>query len=144
MEKNNEHKVKSRPCPTCPYDRKTPLGIWHEEEYRKLPTYDGDMAEQAMKGATALFNCHYNDGCLCRGWLDCHGPENLIALRLSRKTLPDIGEARSDCYASGQECLDANLREIETPSVQARLAMAKIVTTRKRVRTSKKKGVVEA
>lgn len=70
--------IKRSPCASCPYRKDVPSGIWHEDEYAKITPYDLDTASQPL----SLFLCHQNDGCLCRGWLDCHGAE-LLALRMA-------------------------------------------------------------
>lgn len=66
------------PCGTCPYRRDVPAGIWHADEYDKLPPYDGETWEQPQ----ALFMCHQRNGCLCGGWLLTHDRDHLLALRL--------------------------------------------------------------
>jgi hypothetical protein len=50
--------VRKRPCPTCPYRRDVPSGIWQASEYSKLPRYDNDVPDQLAAGATGLFYCH--------------------------------------------------------------------------------------
>jgi len=71
--------VAKRPCGSCPYRKDVPPGIWAREEYEKLPLYDGSIAEQTL----AIFMCHQRDGNLCAGWLACHGPHELLAMRLA-------------------------------------------------------------
>jgi hypothetical protein len=58
-------------------------GLWHPSEYEGLPKYDGNMSEQAAEGATQLQMCRQGLGSLCAGWLLCHRPKNLLALRLN-------------------------------------------------------------
>lgn len=113
---------KESPCPTCPYRKDTPKGVWALDHYEVLQSYDGSILEQAISGATAVFQCHYNDGNLCRGWLDCHGKDNLLALRLrGREALPeDIGPVKHDVYESGRACLEANIPHMDNPSKAAR------------------------
>ena len=67
------------PCGSCPYRRDVPSGIWEQHEYDKLPEYDGQTWEQNP----ALFLCHQRDGNLCAGWLACHDPRQLLALRFA-------------------------------------------------------------
>lgn len=68
----------TRPCLTCPYSKRTPPGVWDATEYAKLPEYDGETWEQA----TGIFQCHYDIGDVCAGWLACHDIEHLLAVRL--------------------------------------------------------------
>jgi len=71
------------PCGSCPYRRDVPSGIWAAEEYDKLVTYDGEIHEQALNGATAAFGCHQADGSLCAGWVGHRErPSDLLAVRL--------------------------------------------------------------
>jgi|SRR5262252_2956046 len=72
--------VAKRPCGSCPYRKDVPSGIWAREEYEKLPLYDGPTWQQTF----AVFMCHQRDGNLCAGWLACHGPWELLALRIAR------------------------------------------------------------
>ena len=37
-----------RPCPTCPYRRNCPSGLWDASEYARLIDYDGEIGDQAM------------------------------------------------------------------------------------------------
>src|SRR5438094_1575 len=70
------------PCTSCPYRRDTPPGIWHREEYNKLPAWDD---ERALKG---LFLCHQNEKAICRGWLEVHW--NNWSVRLATMTQIDM------------------------------------------------------
>lgn len=91
MLKRDMLRVAKAPCKSCPYRRDVPSGVWAPEEYAKLPPYDGSMGDQIMGGGIALFDCHQQDGKLCAGWLGCHGPYNLVALRLTSCPIgPDI------------------------------------------------------
>jgi hypothetical protein len=119
------------PCTTCPYRRDVPAGIWHADEYAKLPRYDGETFEQ-LEG-TALFFCHQQDGNLCAGWLGCHDPAELLALRLHRVT-PETFAYRSPIplFASGAEAAAHGMAGIEAPPEAARRAIAKIERRRAR------------
>ena len=112
------------PCGSCPYLKSTPSGLWHKDEYHKLPLYDGEIIDQIMNGAMGLFMCHQQDGCLCGGWLMTHGVENLAALRL-KAVDPSVADYAPDVpvWASGREACDHGLRDIEEPS---RVAQRKI------------------
>lgn len=67
------------PCGSCPYRKDVPSGIWHPDEYAKLPAYDRETPFQP----TSLFMCHQRDGCLCGGWLMTHDRRHLLALRIA-------------------------------------------------------------
>ena len=72
-----------RPCASCPYRRDAPQGLWHEEEYARLPKYDGDIADQVVAGAFNAFFCHQRNGAVCSGWLGHREhPSDLLAVRL--------------------------------------------------------------
>ena len=121
-----------KPCPTCPYVKATPSGIWHQEEYEKLPGYDGPTELQNHK----TFLCHYSDlpsekETLCQGWLDCHGADNLLALRFAyimKKIGPEFRNKASgvEVYASGYEAMVAGLEDIEDPSSEAALKIKRL------------------
>jgi hypothetical protein len=117
-----QHGVMKAPCKSCPYRKDVPSGVWAEEEYEKLPGYDGEIIDQIQNGGTALFLCHQKDGCLCAGWLATHGTDNLLALRLhSGSVTPDVWGYKTDvpCFASGQEACDHGRRDIEQPGPKA-------------------------
>lgn len=115
------------PCPSCPYRKDTPKGVWAQDHYEMLPQYDGDIGEQVTKGAFAPFGCHYDNGNLCRGWIDCHGAENLLSLRLAEVSDEMFTPPKADVYASGAEVLKANLPHMENPSPEARAMMDNLI-----------------
>ena len=123
------------PCASCPYRKNVPSGVWHEEEYDKLVTYDGDIPEQVEKGGTAAFGCHQGDGSICSGWLGHRDPLDLIAVRLGLS----LGNLDSSCanyttdvplFATGAEASEHGKREIEKPSPEAIKMSQKIVRKR--------------
>lgn len=69
------------PCPTCPYRRDCPSGVWDSTEYAKLPEYDRETGLQPV----GVFMCHdAADGeTMCRGWLDVHDKQEMLSLRLA-------------------------------------------------------------
>lgn len=89
------------PCGSCPYRRDVPSGIWEQHEYDKLPQYDGETWQQSP----AVFLCHQRDGHLCSGWLACHGPEELLALRFPGAAHPIAFSYKTDVpvFSSGDE-----------------------------------------
>lgn len=130
------------PCGSCPYRRDVPSGVWSEEEYRKLPTYDGEPYMQILQGGRAVFMCHQQDGKLCAGWVGCHGGDNLIALRLTQAMLgneidPSVWayESPVPLWDSGAEAAAHGMREIDNPGRVARAMVQKLQRKAKRRQT---------
>jgi len=121
--------VRKRPCPSCPYRRDVPSGIWAEGEYAKLPAYDLGTIGQAEAGAFAPFCCHSSPDLLCAGWAGTHDMAENLALRLSRK---DIDPAAYDyvspvpLFGSGTEAAEHGVRDLERPGARALAQMAKL------------------
>jgi hypothetical protein len=113
------------PCPTCPYRVDTPRGIWELDHYEALTKYDGDIPDQIENGAFASFGCHKDNGHYCRGWIDCHGADNLLAIRLNGLTTR-VGPPAVEVFESGAACLEANLPHMKNPLPEAKEAMAKL------------------
>jgi hypothetical protein len=126
-------KPPKKPCGSCPYRRDVPSGIWDVAEYAKLPAYDGEVIDQLRNDGAALFMCHQNDGCLCGGWLDCHGADNLAALRL-HKVDPSVARYQGDVpvFASGSDAAKHGLKDIERPGPAAMKMMAGLIRKRER------------
>lgn len=127
------------PCPACPYVKSTPSGIWHREEYEKLPKYDkGDGHETPEM---SVFQCHHTSdkkNLICQGWLDCHGADELIGLRIAHAMgdMPDDFDNEPsgvDVYESGQEAMEYGVSEIEQPSDQA-YDQIRLLSKMKRIR----------
>lgn len=116
------------PCGTCPYRRDVPSGVWSPEEYAKLPAYDGETGDQIMKGALGLFLCHQNDGRLCAGWVGCHDPRHLAALRFN-PVAPETFTYRSPVplFASGVEAAAHGMADVASPGPRARASIAKLI-----------------
>jgi len=117
---------REKPCPTCPYSKSTPSGIWHKSEYEKLPLYDLDMIGQLREKRLAPFCCHYSrfDGTdtLCQGWLDVHQPDNLLAMKLNHTRVPDDFNPYPSgvpVYKSGEEAYIAGMRDYKEPATDA-------------------------
>lgn len=111
------------PCKSCPYRCDVPSGVWDATEYAKLSGYDGEMWRQHQ----ALFMCHQQDGCLCAGWLACHGSDDLLALRLR----PVHGSAYGyispvPVFASGAEAAAHGMADIRRPQARAQAVMARL------------------
>jgi uncharacterized protein DUF6283 len=89
-------------------------------EYDKLPLYDGETWEQSPK----LFFCHQRDGKLCGGWLACHDPTQLLALRFSHTTPidPAVFEYKTDVpvWPSGAVARAHGVKDIPRPKAAAK------------------------
>lgn len=130
-----------RPCPSCPYRKNVPSGIWAASEYRKLSDYDAETPWQPRK----LFQCHQVDQSskqrrICAGWAGCHDGDHLLALRLavSEETIsPETHRTTIEyqspvpLFASGAEAAEHGMRDIKNPSVDALRAQDKILRVRK-------------
>lgn len=111
-----------RPCPSCPYRRDVPSGLWAAEEYDLLSKFDGTTAEQAKAGAFAVFGCHTQDGHLCAGWVGCHDMGENLAIRIrGGLDLDAIHAYRSPVplFASGAEAAEHGKRDIAEPGPEA-------------------------
>jgi hypothetical protein len=115
--------VRPRPCPSCPYRRDVPSGIWHASEYDKLPLYDLGTGEQVLARATALFHCHSQPASLCAGWVGCHDMDSNLAMRMNvRDVDPAVFEYSSPVplFASGAEAAEHGKRDLPQPGPAAR------------------------
>lgn len=113
------------PCGSCPYRRDVPSGVWHADEYAKLPPFDRDTAEQPP----GVFLCHQQDGRICAGWAGCHDMSQNLGVRIgaSMGTLPDeVVEALMDystdvpLFASGAEAAEHGMKDNAEPGTKAR------------------------
>jgi Family of unknown function (DUF6283) len=124
------------PCGSCPYRRDVPSGIWARHEYNKLPAYDGSTTEQCrvIEQAGRVFMCHQRTGNICGGWLACHDPMELLALRLARNVDPAVFEYTTDVpiFASGAEAREHGLRDYKNPEAKARRMIDGLKRKRKR------------
>ena len=114
----------TNPCGTCPYRKDVPSGVWHPEEYAKLPDYDKDTGYQPPN----LFACHQQDGRLCAGWCGTHDMEENLALRLAehsgKLTAEEVDEVLDyttevPLWSSGAEAARHGLAEVDAPSPAA-------------------------
>lgn len=114
-----------RPCDSCPYRLDVPSGIWHPDEYAKLPRYDADTPDQPP----GVFLCHQGNGHVCAGWAGCHDTHNLLSLRVARaqRVLSDDELQATLTYVSpvplwpsGAEAAAHGLAETENPGPAAR------------------------
>lgn len=133
-----------RPCASCPYRRDVPSGVWHPEEYAKLPAYDRDTPSQP----TQVFLCHQQDATsdrkrVCAGWAGCHDGRHLLSLRFAVMTgnmTPEAVDATLDyrspvrLFRSGAEAARHGLAEVERPGDKAVETMGKIARRRSDLR----------
>lgn len=110
-----------RPCGSCPYRTDVASGVWAEDEYEKLPKYDGEIIDQVTAGAFGVFLCHQKDGNLCAGWLACHGTDNLLALRIHDGIDQNVWSYETDVpvFKSGAEAAAHGMRDIDEPGEKA-------------------------
>lgn len=134
-----------RPCASCPYRCDVPSGVWHAEEYARLPGYDRPTGEQP----TGLFHCHQNGRDdpagmrVCAGWAACHNRQpagyDLLSLRLA-ESLGLLDEATADAvwdyttdvpvFTSGAQAAAHGMAAIDAPPPAARTVQGKIVRRR--------------
>jgi len=117
-------------CSTCPYRRDTPPGIWHPEEYAKLPSYDPG----ALVPALAAFHCHQEmvtgKPTVCRGWLAVHGDIPAVRISVIQGQIPPEEVDRPVAvalYASGREACAAGLKGCQRPGKKARAAAERLI-----------------
>jgi hypothetical protein len=125
----------TNPCGSCPYRVDVPSGVWHPDEYAKLPEYD----EPTMGQPYGVFLCHQVTGAACAGWAGCHDMTQSLALRLAIGT-GAVDEATADAildyttdvplFTSGREAADHGTAHVDDPSPAAQRAMGKIVRRR--------------
>lgn len=125
--------VRRRPCPSCPYRRDVPSGIWSAEEYDNLPKYDGDVPDQAMAGAFGVFRCHSLRDRICAGWAGCHDMTRSLAVRFgwSRVDPAILGYVSPvPLFATGAEAAEHGKRDIQAPSAAARRKVSQLLRQR--------------
>jgi len=121
----------AKPCAACPYRRDCPSGVWDAREYVKLPTYDQEQGHEPF----AVFTCHEaRDGvAVCKGWLDVHGFDNLLAVRLAMMQGVDVSGLRDSprtsvpLFSTGLEACLHGLRDLRRPKAAARLKSADLL-----------------
>lgn len=119
--------VPRTPCPSCPYRRDVPSGVWDATEYEKLVGYD-DPQE-----SFATFHCHQEHRTerptVCRGWLTVAAESAAARIAVLEGLVPDA--ARYDpppvpLWSSGREAAEHGLRDLTDPSPAARRLIAKL------------------
>lgn len=118
------------PCGSCPYRRDVASGVWHQEEYEKLPRYDGPTGEQPPR----MFMCHQQDGCLCAGWTATHDMEESLGFRIAAAEgrITDIDavldyETTTPLFDTGAEAAEHGLANLLAPDEKARRTIDKLV-----------------
>lgn len=123
----------ANPCSSCPYRCDTPPGIWHPDEYRRLPAYDVDVADDPpLALGLGVFLCHHANGAVCAGWLAVHGDHVAARLAVARGELPPPytwPTPTVEVYPTSTAAADAGLVEGEQ-SIEAFRAAARILTRR--------------
>ncbi len=129
-----------RPCPSCPYLRAVPSGVWHATEYQRLRRYDLPTHQQPP----GVFLCHQSErddprARVCAGWAGCHvnnpAGYELLALRAA-VALGTLTEADRDAlwtyatdaplFATAAEAAEHGLTDFGRPGPAARALLAKI------------------
>lgn len=114
--------VNANPCPSCPYRRDCPSGVWAHEEYEKLRAYDD---RDAM--FLPVFLCHHSNAgpkTVCKGWLTVHA-EDSKTIRLMYYTGQVTAEQVMQkptvpLFATGKAAADAGQKKIRQPGKRAR------------------------
>jgi hypothetical protein len=128
--------ARKSPCASCPYRRSVPSGVWAEEEYDRLPKFDGEIIDQVMAGAVNVFMCHQGEGDVCSGWLAHRGdPLDLLAVRVALvddRLDPTVLDYTTEVplFASGAEAAAHGKAEIQAPGPKATATIDKIVRKR--------------
>lgn len=114
------------PCNTCPYRRDTPVGIWHQGEYDKLPQWDEQMA------FAGIFLCHNNPSGLCRGWVEVHNRNMAVRIAMAQVEWNEsnLKPTKVPLYRSGSEARRAGLKGIRRPNDKARQSIQKLLARR--------------
>jgi len=121
--------VKPEPCPTCPYRKDVPSGVWHAEEYERLRRYDQDGV------VLGVFLCHQSIvagvDIVCKGWCVVH--QDSIAVRLAMAQgqfdRSALDEPKVGLHESGNAAADFGQRDIEKPKRMALKVVEKLVRT---------------
>jgi len=113
-----------------------PSGIWHPDEYGKLPGFDGTSSQ------TSVFLCHQQDGRLCAGWVGCHDMGSALGIRIAAAfghlTEADVDEVLDyttdvPLFALGADAAAHGLRDVKRPG---RRAITKIEGLKRKERTT--------
>jgi hypothetical protein len=77
----------------------------------------------------ALFLCHQKDGNACAGWLACHDPRELLAVRMARDLDRSVYDYSTTVpvFSSGAEARRHGMRDIRRPGAKAHKMMAGLI-----------------
>lgn len=120
--------VPREPCPSCPYRRDCPSGLWHPDEYAKLPRFDEDADDPHF----AEFLCHHTTPAapsLCRGWLSVHAESVAVRLAVVRGHVraKDVrARVRAALFSTGAEAAAHGLRSVARPGRAARAMIRRL------------------
>ena len=130
-------RVRRAACPSCPYRLDVPSGVWHPDEYAKLPPYDEPTAEQPL----AAFCCHASPDEFCHGWAvvgSSRGAEfDLLALRLATIVAGqriEVPAPSVPLFASGAEAAAHGLADVLAPGDDADRVRDRLVRAYPRLR----------
>lgn len=125
------------PCGSCPYRRDVPSGLWHPDEYLKLPEYEKETGEQPP----AVFLCHQQDGRACAGWVATCDMNESLGLRLASS----VGAVADDdldaffdyatetpLWPTGSDAAVHGLKDVRNPSPEAERAIRKLTARQAR------------
>jgi len=126
---------RSSPCPSCPYRKGCPSGVWDATEYAKLEWYDAPTYAQPI----GVFMCHdaRDEQTMCRGWLDVHDKRQLLALRVMSAhdqvtaDVFDLPKSGVPVFASGKAAAKHGQRDIKRPKAAALRVIAKLTRRKK-------------
>lgn len=111
-----------KPCVSCPYRCDVPSGIWHPDEYAKLPPYDRNEAFEK-------FMCHSERSKLCRGWLSVHCESVAVRLCMSKGDVtPEEVFAKPlvKLFNTGLAAAVHGMKQVNRPGKKAREMIASL------------------
>jgi creatinine amidohydrolase/Fe(II)-dependent formamide hydrolase-like protein len=116
------------PCASCPFRRDCPSGVWSEEEYDKLPGYDGPTWAQSP----SVFFCHLSPEEACAGWAATFDMSQNLGLRIIAAHYDVQWDAFLDyqttvaVFESGAQAAEHGRAMLENPTEEAAAAIEKI------------------
>jgi hypothetical protein len=132
-------------CPSCPYRKDTPPGVWDPSEYAKLERYDEpDFRDPDCKvdpmtyiPEISVFHCHQEKATgkptVCRGWVSVHRHSVGVRVGIATGALEpsDVPEdAEPLYYETGAQAAAAGLSGCDEPSPEAEVVQAKLLRSR--------------
>jgi len=115
------------PCPSCPYRRDVPSGVWTRDEYEKLRGYD-DPQE-----SFAPFHCHQQlvtgEETVCRGWLSVARESAAARIAVLEGRVRDedrYDDVAVELWPTGHAAADHGERDVDNPGPEARAMIEKL------------------